>query len=83
MANLSDRVGRLEATIPSGCVACDERSRTIHVGEDSGPATCPGCGRPIDVERFTIQLIVGTEAGRKGLPIPGPSPFLLSLRCYR
>ena len=56
MRNLSDRVSALEATISSECVACDERSRTIHVGEDSGPAACPDCGRPIEVEHFTIRI---------------------------
>ena len=56
MGELSRRVGRLEATIPNGCVRCHERSRTIHVGEYTGPATCPDCGRPIAVERFTIRI---------------------------
>ena len=56
MGELSRRVGRLEATIPNGCVACDERSRTIHVGERAVTATCPDCGRPIEVERFTIRI---------------------------
>ena len=56
MGNLSDRVSALEAMIPSGCAACDERSRTIHVGEHTGPTVCPGCGRPVEVERFTIHI---------------------------
>ena len=56
MGSLSRRVSALEATIPSGCAACDERSRTIHVGESAGPTRCPGCGRPVEVERFTIRI---------------------------
>ena len=56
MGRLSDRVGALEAMIPSGCAACDERARTFSFGEDTGPATCPGCGRPFEVFPFTIQI---------------------------
>lgn len=56
MGELSRRVGRLEATIPNGCVACTERSRTFHFAEDPVPAACPECGRPIEVERFTIRI---------------------------
>ena len=56
MGELSRRVGRVEATIPHGCVACHERSRTIHVGEHNVPATCPDCGRLIAVECFTIRI---------------------------
>ena len=56
MGELSRRVGRLEATIPNGCAACHERSRTIHFDESAVSATCPGCGRPIEVERFTIRI---------------------------
>ena len=56
MGELSRRVGRLEATIPDGCVACDERSRTIHVGEHAVSPTYPDCGRPIELKRFTIRI---------------------------
>ena len=56
MGELSRRVRRLESTIASGCLACDERSRTIYVGECAVPATCSDCGRPIEVERFTIRI---------------------------
>ena len=56
MGELSRRVGRLEAAIPSGCAACHEHSRTIHIGEDAVPAACPGCGRSIEVASFTIAI---------------------------
>ena len=56
MGSLNGRVSALEMTIPNGCVACDERARTFSFGEDTGPATCPGCGRPFEVFAFTIRI---------------------------
>ena len=56
MSKLNGRIRRLEATIPGGCPACDARSRTIYLGEDTAPATCPECGRPIEAWRFTIRI---------------------------
>ena len=56
LKRLARRLEYLEATIPNGCGACDKRSGMIHVGEHTVPATCPGCGQPIKVERFTIRI---------------------------
>ena len=56
MGSLNGRVSALEAMIPSGCAACDERARTFYFGESSGPATCPDCGRPVEAEYFTIRI---------------------------
>ena len=56
MRRLHGRVSALEATIAGGCAACDERSRTIYVGEHAAPPACPGCGRRVEVEHFTIRI---------------------------
>ena len=56
LKGLTRRLEQLEATIPNGCGACDKRSRTTYVGDHAAPARCPGCGRPVEVERFTIRI---------------------------
>ena len=56
MSRLNGRVRRLEAAAPGGCAACDERARALSFAEDTPAGACPECGRPIEVERFTIRI---------------------------
>ena len=63
MASLTRRVERLEG-IRGRCGACEERGRRFHVEGDEIPATCPECGRPVEVLTFTIAI--DRASGRGG-----------------